>query len=135
MNILPGCAPKRAMTSSSSPIPELEYRDNYEAAERAAIAHADDFYDHGGFGDASNDFSGMIFYLDMVNCILIITTTGEMIDIISDARLADLFDIVYEASVRRRLLRRGIQYTRAGERVYRRRPRSRSYRRCWPGRC
>ena len=74
---------------------ELEYRDNYEAAERAAIAHADDFYDHGGFGDASNDFSGMIFYLDMVNRIPIITTTGEMIDIISDARLANLFDIVY----------------------------------------
>lgn len=74
---------------------ELEYNDDYDAAERAAIAHADDFYDYGGFGDEANDWSGMIFYLDMSNRIPIITTTGKLIDIITDARLAQLFDIVY----------------------------------------
>jgi len=74
---------------------DLAYNDNYDAAERAAIAHADDFYDYGGYGDASNNWSGMIFYLDMSNRIPVITTTGEMIDIINDSRLADLFDIVY----------------------------------------
>lgn len=74
---------------------ELEYVEDYDTAERAAIAHADDFYDYGGFGDESNGWSGMIFYLDMTNRIPIITTTGRMIDIINDARLASLFDTVY----------------------------------------
>ncbi len=74
---------------------ELPYIEDYDAAERAAIAHADDFYDYGGFGDPAKDYSGMIFYLDMSNRIPVITTTGKLIDIITDARLAELFDIVY----------------------------------------
>jgi uncharacterized protein len=73
----------------------LAYEEDYDRAERAAIAYADDFYDYGGFGDETNDWSGMIFFLDMTNRIPIITTTGKMIDIINDSRLADLFDTVY----------------------------------------
>ena len=74
---------------------ELAYDSDYDAAEKAAVAHADDYYDYGGFGDASNNRSGIIYYLDMTNRIPVIVTTGDMIDYINDARLASLFDTAY----------------------------------------
>lgn len=74
---------------------DVAYNSDYNEANRADIAHADDFYDYGGFGDSSNGNSGIIFYLDMANRNPVIETTGEMIDIINDARLSDLFDTVY----------------------------------------
>ena len=74
----------------------LPYNDDYDTAEKAAVAHAEDFYDYGKFGDESNNFSGIIYYLDMSNRIPVIITTGDMIDIIDDARLKSLFNVAYD---------------------------------------
>jgi uncharacterized protein len=75
---------------------ELAYDSDYDTAEATAVAHADDYYDYGGFGSDLNSRSGIIYYLDMTNRIPVIITTGDMIDIINDSRLSALFDTVYE---------------------------------------
>lgn len=74
---------------------DVPYNSDYDTANAAGIAHADDFYDYGGFGSESNNKSGIIFYLDMSNRNPIIITTGKVIDIINDARLGSLFDTAY----------------------------------------
>jgi uncharacterized protein len=54
---------------------------------------ADDFYDNNGFG-AGDDFSGILFLIDMNNRLVTVSTSGLMIRYLTDARLNTLLDAV-----------------------------------------
>jgi len=56
---------------------------------------ADDYYETGGFGTDENH-SGALFLIDMDNRELYISTEGGMIDVLNDARIERLLDILYE---------------------------------------
>ena len=59
-----------------------------------SLAYADDFYDYNGFG-MGDDFSGILFFIDMDNRVPTISTSGTMIDYITDARLEEMLDAVW----------------------------------------
>ena len=58
--------------------------DNKEGKSQAE--YADDFYDQGGFGMGSN-YSGLLFMIDMEERDCYISTSGDMIDYLSDSRI------------------------------------------------
>ena len=64
---------------------------SYDAKTDKSLAYADDFYDNNGFG-AGDDFSGMLYFIDMKNRVPTISTTGLMIRYVTDARLDALLD-------------------------------------------
>lgn len=70
---------------------EAEYNSSDTQAEKIGMAFADDFYDTNGFG-VGEDFSGIIYFIDMSNRMPIITTCGKMINYITDERLAEMLD-------------------------------------------
>ena len=52
---------------------------------------ADDYYDYGGFGlDAEN--SGVAYFIDMAERYHYLSTTGHMIDVMTDARIASAIE-------------------------------------------
>lgn len=53
--------------------------------------YADDFYDQGGYG-MGEDFSGMLFLIDMNNRVMWISTGGVMIEYINDSREEAILD-------------------------------------------
>ncbi len=55
---------------------------------------ADNFYDQGGFG-LGTEKSGALFYIDMYNRQEYLSTTGAMIDYITDSRLDAVLDVGY----------------------------------------
>ena len=55
---------------------------------------ADDFYDNNGFG-AGEDADGFLFFIDMNNRVATVSTSGQMIRYLTDARLNTLFDAAY----------------------------------------
>ena len=61
---------------------------------KTTTAYADDFYDQGGFGTGSEK-SGALLLIDMQNRILYISTCGEVIDIMTDARIDAACDSIY----------------------------------------
>lgn len=62
---------------------------------KTSLAYADDFYDENGFG-TGEDYSGLLYFIDMDNRVPTISTCGEMIDIITDSRLETLLDLAYD---------------------------------------
>lgn len=56
---------------------------------------ADDFYDSNDFGMGKNK-SGILYYIDMYNRLPYLSTTGEMIDCMTDMRLQYAHEIVYD---------------------------------------
>ena len=64
-----------------------------ENADSAQI-FADGFYMEGGFGTGS-DHSGILFLIDMDNRELYISTNGKMIRYMTDSRIDDVLDDVY----------------------------------------
>lgn len=64
-----------------------DYSDTLYRVER----FADDFYDNGGYG-MGEDFSGMLYLIDLNNRVQYISTGGVMIDYISDYREELIFD-------------------------------------------
>ena len=70
---------------------EAEYTSSDTQAEKIGMAFADDFYDQNGFG-VGEDFSGLIYFIDMSNRMPIITTCGKMINYITDTRLEKILD-------------------------------------------
>ena len=56
-------------------------------------AYADDFYDQHGFGTGS-DASGFLFFIDMANREIHVSTSGVMIRYMTDARVNVLLDAV-----------------------------------------
>lgn len=65
-----------------------------DARGKTAMAYADDYYDENDFGTGS-DMSGVLFLIDMDNRELYISTAGEMIRYLTDARVESLLDDVY----------------------------------------
>lgn len=65
--------------------------DAHEEGRQAAIA--DDFYDYGGYG-LDEEASGILYFIDMYERIPYISTTGVMIDYMTDERI----DAAHEAS-------------------------------------
>ncbi|MEY8338699.1 TPM domain-containing protein [Lachnospiraceae bacterium 62-35] len=61
---------------------------------KTSLEYADGFYDNGGFG-AGDDYSGIIFLIDMDNRELTISACGRMIEIITNARLESMLDQLY----------------------------------------
>ena len=70
---------------------EAKYTSSDTQAEKIGMAFADDFYDQNGFG-VGEDFSGLIYFIDMSNRMPIITTCGKMINYITDTRLEKILD-------------------------------------------
>ena len=56
---------------------------------KSQAAYADDFYDYNGCGIGGNR-SGLLFMIDMENRSCYISTSGDMIDYLNDARLAQI---------------------------------------------
>lgn len=54
-------------------------------------AYCDDFYDQGGYG-AGEDCSGLLYVIDLNNGVQYVSTAGAMIPVMTDARLAALFE-------------------------------------------
>lgn len=65
-----------------------------DAQGKSARDYADDFYDENGFG-TGQDKSGVLLLLDMDNREIWISTSGRMIDILTDKRIEDILDNVY----------------------------------------
>lgn len=65
---------------------------------RDSLDYADVFYDQNGFG-SGEDFSGMVYFIDMDNRVPTISTCGGMIDVIDDSRLESLLDTAYDCLV------------------------------------
>ena len=64
-----------------------------ESHKGSAQQVADDFYDQGGFGlDEEN--SGILYYIDMDDRYHYLSTTGAMIDYMTDARIENAIDEV-----------------------------------------
>lgn len=66
-----------------------------DAGGKSAMEYADDFYDENGFGTGTEK-SGVLLLIDMDNRELWISTSGDMIDILTDARIDSILDDVYE---------------------------------------
>lgn len=65
-----------------------------EQKEESQQQIADNFYDQGGFG-LGTEKSGALFYIDMYNRQEYLSTTGAMIDYITDSRLDAVLDVGY----------------------------------------
>ncbi len=65
-----------------------------DAKTGRSLEYADDFYDSNGFGKG-DDFSGLLFLIDMNNRVPTISTTGLMIRYVTDKRLSALLDTAY----------------------------------------
>lgn len=66
-----------------------------DAQGKSAKLYAADFYDEMGFGRGS-DHSGVILLIDMENREAAVVTTGGMIDVLTDQRIEDILDDVFE---------------------------------------
>lgn len=56
--------------------------------------YADDFYDNGDYG-RENSYSGALFLIDMDNRTLYISTSGDMIRLLTDERIENILDLAY----------------------------------------
>ncbi len=87
-------------------IGELQVQNNYDfvivstndAKGKSARDYADDFYDDNNFG-FDNQKSGVLLLLDMDNREIWISTSGEMIDILTDKRIESILDDIYPKMV------------------------------------
>lgn len=62
-----------------------------DAEGKTSEQYADDFYDEYGFGEGE-DFSGVLYLIDMDNRELHISSCGEMIRVLTDERIDDMLD-------------------------------------------
>lgn len=62
-----------------------------DAEGKTAEQYADDFYDRNGLGKGE-DYSGVLFLMDMDNRELYISTCGRMIRILTDERIGSMLD-------------------------------------------
>lgn len=62
-----------------------------DAEGKNSEAYADDFYDYNGFG-LDDEFSGILFLIDMDNRNVWISTTGKCIRIFTDDRIDNILD-------------------------------------------
>ena len=67
-----------------------------DAEGKTSREYADDFYDYNGFGVGS-DYSGALLLIDMDNRMAYLSTTGKAIGILTDSRIQEITDEVFEA--------------------------------------
>ncbi len=67
--------------------------DDYHSESQAAIA--DDLYDHGGYG-LDDEASGVLYFIDMYERIPYLSTTGAMIDYMTDSRINAAHEASYD---------------------------------------
>lgn len=65
-----------------------------DAGGKSSMQYADDYYDDNGFGTGP-DYSGVLFLIDMDNREAYISTCGDMIDYLTDARINSILDDAY----------------------------------------
>ena len=65
-----------------------------DAEGKTSAAYADDYYDYNGYGTGSNK-SGALILIDMDNRQIYISTTGEMINRLSDSDIESVIDSGY----------------------------------------
>jgi len=68
---------------------------SYDAPYDRSLDYADLYYENGGFGMGEDD-AGLLFFIDMNNRVPTISTTGVMIDYITDSRLEALLETGYD---------------------------------------
>lgn len=61
---------------------------------KSAMEYADDFYDYGGFGYGRLK-NGVLFLIDMDNRELYVSTSGDVIRLLTDSRIESILDDVY----------------------------------------
>lgn len=66
-----------------------------DAEGKSAQEYADDFYDEHGLG-VGDDYSGMLYLIDLDNGELYLSTSGQMIRYITDERVDFILDAAYE---------------------------------------
>ena len=66
-----------------------------DAGGKTAEEYADDFYDENGYG-IGKDNSGALLLIDMDNRMIWISTTGEMIDRLTDSKIDSVIDAGYD---------------------------------------
>lgn len=64
----------------------------YDKEGKTQAEYTDDFYDYGGFG-IGDEQSGLLFMIDMEERDCYISTTGDMIDYLSDERLMEILQL------------------------------------------
>lgn len=91
-----------------------------DAGGKTATEYADDYYDNNGFG-VGNDYSGVLFLIDMDNREAAISTTGRAINYLTDGRIENILDDAYEglaegdyAAAAKSFLAGAEKYIRAG---------------------
>ena len=62
--------------------------------EDCSQVYADDFYDYNSFG-LGDDYSGLLFLVDMKNREIYISTTGKAMDMYNDIRIDKILDAIY----------------------------------------
>lgn len=67
-----------------------------DAQGKSTRDFADDYYEAGGFG--TKNHSGVLFLIDMDNRELTISTEGDMIRYLTDARIENVLDAAYEGA-------------------------------------
>lgn len=65
-----------------------------DAEGKMSLDYADDFYDYNDFG-TGKDKSGALFLIDMDNREIYISTSGNMIDLLTDERIEAMLDNAY----------------------------------------
>ena len=68
---------------------------SYDAGYEDSQDFADLYYERGGYG-VGEDKAGILYFIDMRNRVPCISTSGVMIDYITDSRLEELFDCSYD---------------------------------------
>lgn len=72
---------------------------SYDVGYNDSQDFADLYYERGGYGLGDDD-AGLLYLIDMRNRVPCISTSGVMIDFITDSRLETLFDCSYDALAR-----------------------------------
>lgn len=72
---------------------------SYDVGYNDSQDFADLYYEKGGYGLGEDD-AGLLYLIDMRNRVPCISTSGVMIDYITDSRLESLFDCSYDALAR-----------------------------------
>lgn len=67
-----------------------------DAQGKTSRDYADDFYDYNGLG-FDEEYSGVLFLMDMDNREIYISTSGYLIDYFTDSRIEDALDDIYES--------------------------------------
>lgn len=69
-----------------------------EVPEGRTTEYADDYYDQGDYGTRESR-SGVLFLMDMANREIYISTSGDMITVLTDAKINAILDVVYQDMV------------------------------------